>query len=254
MIVLLSPSKTQDYEDEVHFSKRTQPTFKKECLALVKALSGLSVKKLASTLSVSPKLAELNFERYQKFSSNFTAKNSRQALLAFRGDVYTGFDIGRYNAKDFDFAQDHVRILSGLYGCLRPLDVIQPYRLEMKTKLSTPGAKNLYEYWDGKIVKEINAAAKKSKAKCILNLASNEYFKAANAKQFDCEVVTPVFKEKKGKDLKTVALFAKQARGHMANYIVKKKLTDPKKLKNFTEMGYHFDEKRSSENEMLFVR
>jgi cytoplasmic iron level regulating protein YaaA (DUF328/UPF0246 family) len=254
MIFILSPSKTQNFDDELSFSEHSQPALLKESKALVSVLKKCSVKDLEKTLSISPKLAALNHERYSKFRTPFTPKNARQAILAFRGDVYQGFELDQYKKGDYSFAQKHLRILSGLYGALRPLDLIQPYRLEMKTPLKTGRGKSLYEFWGEQIQLALLEALPKKKGRFLINLASNEYSKAALLSSLEINVVTPVFKEKKGEDFKVVALFAKRARGTMSNWIIRNRITDPALLKEFKEDGYRFQKKLSNEGELVFTR
>lgn len=254
MITILSPSKTQDFEDELSFSTHTQPVFLKETRKLAKSLCKLSEKKLSSLMSISPKLAHLNAERYKAFKTPFTPKNARQALIAFRGDVYQGFDLENYKKGDFLAAQKCIRILSGFYGLLAPLDLIQPYRLEMKTKLKTEKAKDLYTFWGTKLTQQLNKDLHETKSKYLINLASQEYSKALQTKDIEAEIITPVFKEKKGKTTKVVALFAKRARGMMANYIVKERVKRPEQLENFNQGGYRYMPSLSSESEYIFIR
>ena len=254
MLAILSPSKTMDFEDALSCKKFTQPELLKDTVKLSKGLKTLSTKKIASLMSLSDKLAALNTERFKKFKTPFTEKNARQALLAFRGDVYQGFDLENYSQSDFTAAQKQIRILSGFYGLLRPLDLIQPYRLEMKTKFGVEGAKNLYEFWDSRVTDLLNHELKDTKSKYLINLASNEYYKVLQPKAIDTPIITPVFKEKKGSTTKVVALFAKQARGTMANFIVKNRLKHPEDLKDFREDGYRYQKSLSKDGEMVFVR
>lgn len=205
-------------------------------------------------MGISPKLAELNYQRFQDWSTPFTTDNSKQALLAFKGDVYTGFDCDAWKADDFNFAQKHLRILSGLYGLLRPLDLMQPYRLEMGTRLKNAEGKDLYAFWGDTISEAISAAAKKSKSKCLVNLASNEYFSSVRPETIGLPVVTPVFKDAKNGKYKIISFFAKKARGMMSNFIVRNRITDPADLREFDVAGYYFDESSSSETNLMFLR
>ncbi len=254
MIFLLSPSKTQDFQDEVKYHLNTQPVLKSHSLELVAELKKYNVQKLAKVLSISPKLAALNYERYQKFSQKFTSTNSRQALLAFRGDVYSGIEVSGYKDSEFSYAQKHLRILSGLYGLLRPLDLIQPYRLEMKTALSNPRGKNLYEFWGDRITRSLATSLQESGNSFLVNLASQEYFKAVMPEKLEAQLINIHFKEKKGKTLRVVGLFAKQARGQMANFAIRSRISKPEKLQDFSGMNYSFDEKLSSSSDYVFVR
>ena len=205
-------------------------------------------------MDVSDKIAELNYERFQQFSTPFSTENARQALFAFKGDVYTGIDIENYNCKELDFAQDHLRILSGLYGLLRPLDLIQPYRLEMKTKLKNPRGKDLYTFWGDRLAKELTKELESQKQAVLVNLASNEYFKAINKKELKADIITPVFKEHKNGKYSVIAIFAKKARGMMSDFIIKNKIEDPERLKTFKQEGYEFSEPQSKGNELVFIR
>lgn len=210
-----------------------------------------SAAEIAQLMHVSENLAELNEERYKRFQNEFNPENSKQALLAFKGDVYTKIDVDSYTYADFDFAQQHLRILSGLYGLLKPLDLIQPYRLEMGTRLETKKGKNLYEYWGTKIAKRI---AEASAGKPIVNLASQEYFKAVDFKVLKSPVITIHFKEFKNEGYQTIGFFAKQARGMMTNFAIKNKITDPEALKVFNVEGYEFSEGLSDNLDWIFIR
>lgn len=257
MISILSPSKTQDFADDGLKPSKiaySQPALLQDSTVLVKELRKKSVEAIEKLMSVSENIATLNHERFQQFSTPFSPENARQALLAFKGDVYTDIDIHAYKKADFDFAQQHLCILSGLYGLLKPLDLIQPYRLEMKTKLKNPKGKDLYQFWGGKITDQLNEALKEQKTKVLINLASNEYFKAIQAGELKGEIITPVFKEHKDGQYKTIALYAKRARGMMANFIIRHRMDTPKKLKTFAEAGYEYSEALSSENQWVFVR
>lgn len=205
-------------------------------------------------MNVSGKIADLNFDRYESWNKRFTKKNAKQAVLAFKGDVYTGLDAMSFNAKDFKFAQNHLRILSGLYGLLRPLDLMQAYRLEMGTKLDTDHGKNLYEFWGSTITEGLNTQLKKIKSDHLINLASNEYFKAVKPKLLDAEIITPAFKEFKDGDYKMIGIYAKKARGMLSRYIIKHQLTNPEDIKSFTEEGYKFSKKLSTGNTWVFSR
>jgi hypothetical protein len=257
MITILSPSKTQDFADDSFDLNQigfTAPALLQESGKLVEELRGKSVEDIGRLMSVSDKIASLNYERYQNFSMPFSPENARQALLAFKGDVYTDIAIHEYSEEDFTFAQQHLRILSGLYGLLKPLDLIQPYRLEMKTKLSNPRGKDLYQFWDERITDELNNAMQQQDKKMLINLASNEYFKAIKADKLDAGIVTPVFKEHKDGKYKVVAIHAKRARGMMANFIIRQRIMEPEQLKTFAEAGYEYSEPQSSAKEWVFVR
>ncbi|MGM0945926.1 MAG: peroxide stress protein YaaA [Bacteroidota bacterium] len=250
MLILLSPAKTLDYSTP-SFQEYSQPEFTTDITSLVSVMKKKSADDIAKLMHVSENLAQLNEERYKTFQKEFTPENSKQALLAFKGDVYTKIEVDSFSEEDFEYAQEHLRILSGLYGLLKPLDLIQPYRLEMGTKLETKKGKNLYEYWGQKIAKAINQNAGKAP---IINLASQEYFKAVDQKTLNNPVITIHFKEFKNDKYQIVGFFAKQARGMMANYAIKNKITDPEKLKLFNESGYEFADQLSNELEWIFVR
>lgn len=255
MILIISPAKTQDFTSPPLTKKFTHSRCESETLALVAELQQYSEKKLAKLMSISEKLAHLNFERYQHFHPQFTPKNSRPALLAFQGDVYTDIEVEKYSEADFEFAQRHLRILSGLYGPLRPLDLIQPYRLEMKTKLKTKKGKDLYEFWGDMVTEILNEDLMAQGDDVLVNLASNEYAKIVNWKKLKGRVISVFFKEKKGKnEPKIIPLFSKRARGTMSNFVIKNRLSNPADLKNFHEQGYKFDAKSSDEGSLVFVR
>lgn len=257
MISILSPSKTQDFaDDRLNLTKinYTEPVLLKEADLLVRELRKKSVKAIEKLMSVSENIAMLNHERFQHFSTPFSPDNARQALLAFKGDVYTDIAIHEYKKADFDFAQQHICILSGLYGLLKPLDLIQPYRLEMKTKLKNPKGKDLYQFWGSKLTEQLNELLRGQKNNVLINLASNEYFKAIQPGKLEAEIITPVFKEYKDGQYKTIALYAKRARGMMANFIIRQRIDAPEKLKTFAEANYEYSEKLSSDKEWAFVR
>lgn len=250
MLILISPAKTLDYSSS-NFKEFTQPDFKTDIQSLVSVMRKKSVKEISDLMHVSENLAVLNEERYKTFQKEFTTHNSKQALLAFKGDVYTKIDVDNYSPADFEFAQNHLRILSGLYGLLKPLDLIQPYRLEMGTRLETKKGKNLYEYWDKKIAKAINEAAK---GRPIVNLASQEYFKAVDLKTLKTPLVNIHFKEFKNGTYQVIGLFAKQARGMMTDFAIKNRLTNPTDLKAFHQEGYEYSAPMSSESDWVFIR
>ena len=255
MITVISPSKTQDFSSNGVPHHHTQPHFLDQSRMLVKELRKHSAGDLKSLMEVSDKIAGLNYERYKQFSPPFSPENAKQALFAFKGDVYTGIDLENYTEKELNFAQDHLRILSGLYGLLRPLDLIQPYRLEMKIKLKNPKGKDLYAFWGNSLTEELNKALAPGSAKPVLiNLASNEYFKAIQKKGLEAEIITPVFKEFKNGKYSIIAIYAKKARGMMTDFIIKNKIKNPEKLKTFGEEGYEFSEQHSLNNELVFIR
>lgn len=252
MLILLSPAKSLDFESKINCKNYSLPFFTKEIEKLIAELKKVKISDLEKVFDISKKLAELNFNRFQNFSKKFDLSNSRPALIAFDGDVYAGIDKKKFTEKDFDFAQKHLRILSGLYGILRPLDLIQPYRLEMGCdfKKFNFGIKSLYEFWEDKISFHLNSIEKEH----IINLASQEYFAAINLEKLHSKVINIIFKEKKGDLLKIVGINAKKARGLMANFIIKNKITDYKKLKTFDESNYKFKKELSDDKNFVFVK
>lgn len=250
MLILISPAKTLDYSTP-NFKDFTHPDFTTDIKALVNVMKKKSAKEISELMDVSENLAILNEERYKTFQKDFSTDNSKQALLAFKGDVYTKIDVENYSKEDFEFAQNHLRILSGLYGLLKPLDLIQPYRLEMGTRLETKKGKNLYEYWGTKIAKAILEAAKGGP---IVNLASQEYFKAVELKKIKTPILTIHFKEFKNGEYQTIGFFAKQARGMMTNFAIKNRITEPEDLKAFNLEGYEFSAPKSGAGDWVFVR
>ncbi|MDR7129225.1 cytoplasmic iron level regulating protein YaaA (DUF328/UPF0246 family) [Algoriphagus sp. 4150] len=250
MLILISPAKTLDYSTP-NFIESTQPDFKNDTYSLVRIMKKKSAREIGELMHISDNLAELNDGRFKGFQKDFTTENAKQAILAFKGDVYTKIDVDTYSKEDFDFAQNHLRILSGLYGLLKPLDLIQPYRLEMGIKLENKKGKNLYEFWDKKIAKAINAAAG---GQPIVNLASQEYFKAVHLKTLKSPLITIEFKEFKDDSYKIIGFFAKQARGMMSNFAIKNRITDPTQLKTFNEAGYEYSETMSDQNNWIFIR
>lgn len=250
MLILISPAKTLDYSTP-NFKEYTHPDFTSDIKELVNVMKKKSAKEISELMNVSENLALLNEERYKTFQRDFSFDNSKQALLAFKGDVYTKIDVANYSKEDFGFAQNHLRILSGLYGLLKPLDLIQPYRLEMGTRLETQNGKNLYEYWGTKIAKAVEKVA------CggpIVNLASQEYFKAVDLKKLNTSVLNIHFNEYKNGKYQTIGFFAKQARGMMTDFAIKKRITDPEDLKVFNLDGYEFSVDKSGAKDWFFVR
>ena len=257
MITLLSPSKTQEFTDQrvdVRSISHTVPALLPASETLVAILRRKSAQELMKLMKVSDRLARLNHEHYQHFSFPFTPDNARPALLAFRGDVYTDIEVEQYTSADFNFAQNHLRILSGLYGLLRPLDLIQPYRLEMKTPLSTSQGNNLYQFWGDRITNQLDRALRGQKNPTLVNLASQEYSNVVDLKKLSGKVITPVFKEHKHGKLSTVAIYAKRARGNMANLIIKHRIDAPEQLKTFNEDRYEYHASLSGEGQWVFVR
>ncbi len=254
MLIVISPAKTLDFDSKPVTKVHTVPEFLDNSQDLITELRELSPPEVSRLMGISAKLGDLNFGRYLNWHTPFTPANAKQALLAFKGDVYNGLQAETFNSQDFKFAQRHLRILSGLYGVLRPLDLMQPYRLEMGARLRNKGGANLYEFWGDKITSAINKQLKKNKSEYLVNLASNEYFKAVRPKQLKAAVLTPVFKDYKNGQYKVISFFAKKARGSMSAYIVKNKITAVDDIKAFDVDGYGFDKKRSSEKEFVFTR
>ncbi|MFV8782972.1 peroxide stress protein YaaA [Microbulbifer sp. SA54] len=254
MLIVISPAKTLDYESDIPQLDTTQPDFLKESAALIKELRDLSPQQISSLMKISDKLGVLNYDRFHAWKRPFTDRNARPALLAFKGDVYTGLAAESMDKRDFAFAQKHLRMLSGLYGLLRPLDLMQPYRLEMGTKFANAGGKNLYEFWDGKITAALNAQLQALKSRELVNLASNEYFKSVKPKALDADIVTPHFKDWKNGQYKMISFFAKKARGMMSRWAIDNRIKKAEQLKDFDVAGYYFSEKDSKGNDWVFLR
>ena len=253
MLMVISPAKTLDFETDCGHNKFTESEFLDDAQLLINEIQKLSSKQLGSLMKLSDKLANLNRDRYQSWSLPFNEENAKQALFAFQGDVYQGLDAQSLTKTQVNFAQKHLLILSGLYGILRPLDLMQAYRLEMGTKFKNKRGKDLYEFWGNKLEENINQRLKK-KDSVLVNLASQEYFKAINPKKLNTPIITPVFKNKKNGEYKMIALFAKKARGMMVRYAIDNKITDVEDLKGFDYEGYKFSKKLSSEQELVFTR
>lgn len=254
MLTVLSPAKSLNLEPQKQTSKYSQPEFLDEAETLVKKLKRMSRKSLSELMSISDDLAELNHDRYQQWSRPFSTENAKQAILIFAGDVYQGLQASQFKARDFAFAQDHLRILSGLYGVLRPLDLMQAYRLEMGTSLSTRQGKSLYDFWGDKITESLKSDLTKQKQRALVNLASNEYFKSVKPRLLGCPVITPVFKEIKDGKSRTIALFAKQARGRMAAWITQNRIDAPEELTGFNLDGYEYQPDESTADKLTFSR
>jgi len=250
MHILLSPAKTLNMDALPCEHKTSEFPFGKDATLLMSDLKKLKSTEVQSLMKVSPNIAELNSERFRVWRLPFDLKNAKAAIFAFKGDVYTGLDTESLSEKQLNFAQGNLSILSGLYGLLRPFDLMQAYRLEMGTKFATKRGKNLYEFWGDKITNEINAREKD----ILLNLASNEYFKAVNKKTLIAKLITPVFKDEKNGVLKVISFFAKKARGMMARYILQNHITDVAEIKNFNLGGYAFNQSLSTDKEWVFTR
>lgn len=253
MLVVISPAKKLSVEGKKP-DWFTAPQFIEHSEKLIKELRKYSPKKLQQLMSISDDLAQLNVERYQQWTTNHDAENTKQALFTFTGEVYAGLNATSFKKNELEYAQQHLRILSGLYGVLKPMDAIHAYRLEMGTKLKIGKKSNLYEFWGDTIVKEINNTLKANNDKVLVNLASNEYFKAVNKKKLATPVITPVFKDFTNGQYKTVMVYAKKARGAMAAFIMKNKIKTIEELTAFDTDGYLFNEEASSPKELVFLR
>lgn len=254
MIVLLSPAKKLDENSDYLSIPTSEPVFQKEASQIMGKLSKLSRKKVGSLMNISANLAELNYNRYRQWGFPFTEENAQPSIFAFRGDVYRGIDADTMDKGDLKFAQQHVRILSGLHGILRPFDLIQPYRLEMGTSINIGRRKNLVAFWKDKVTPFINEELAEEKEPVVVNLASKEYFNAVDTKKLKARVVTCQFKEYRDGKPKPIFLFIKVARGLMTRYIINNRITDPELLKGFDLEGYGFDANLSSEDEWVFTR
>jgi cytoplasmic iron level regulating protein YaaA (DUF328/UPF0246 family) len=254
MLIVISPAKTLDFESPVLSSKFTQPDLLKDSEKLIRKLRELNTDDIAKLMHVSSKIAELNFGRFLNWDKRFTTDNARQAIYAFKGDVYTGLEADKFSGADLNFAQKHLRILSGLYGILRPLDLIQPYRLEMGTSLKNIRGDNLYDYWSAKVSELIEQALEAQQDKWLVNLASNEYFKVLDESRMQAKILTPVFKDYKNGQYKIISFFAKKARGRMAAYIIRNKIKTPAELQKFNLDAYSYSAKDSDERTQVFLR
>lgn len=254
MLTLLSPAKTLDLSPSPPGLPTTRPRFKSDTAVLIERCKKLDAAGLAKLMKLSEPLAELNQQRFQEMSPSFTKKNSKACLLAFQGDVYRRLDAASLAKPDLRWAQDHLRIISGLYGLLRPFDLIQPYRLEMGTRLDTERGKNLYEFWGSRLADALNRENRKRPAAAILNLASNEYVKAVPAARLELPMINAHFQEIRDGKLKTIGFSAKKARGMMARYVIQNRIEDSKGLEMFSDEGYGFRPDLSSANAMFFVR
>lgn len=254
MLMLLSPAKKLDYDSPVRTTLHTQPLFIKQAEALIDVLRTQSAGDIAKLMSLSDALAQLNVERYAAWRPKFTQANSRQAVLAFNGDVYEGLVAAELSDAQLQWAQDHLVILSGLYGALRPLDLMQPYRLEMGTKLANPKGANLYEYWGAGVAEYLNERQTKAASPWVLNLASEEYFKVVDRKVLKAKVVQCVFQDHKNDAWKVISFYAKRARGLMARFVIENHIEKPEDLKDFKVEGYAFDAKASAADKLVFRR
>jgi cytoplasmic iron level regulating protein YaaA (DUF328/UPF0246 family) len=254
MLFLLSPAKKLDYDSPLHVQEHTQPLFVKQSAALIKVLQTKSAADIAGLMTLSQALSELNVQRYADWKPKFTQANARPAVLAFNGDVYEGLQAPTLTALQLAWAQEHVAILSGLYGVLRPLDLMQPYRLEMGTRLQTPRGKNLYEFWGSEIADYLNQRLEGARHPVIVNLASEEYFKSVDLKTLQARVVQCVFQDWKNGAWKVISFHAKRARGLMARYAIQHKAATPERLQGFDSEGYAYDKAASSADKLVFRR
>ncbi len=256
MLLVISPAKTLDYTSPVRTKLSSQANFLNNAELLIGSLRQFSPEKISELMKVSAKIAGLNFDRYQSWDKDFSKADARQALLAFKGGVYLGLDAASFTPADFDFAQQHLRIISGLYGLLRPLDLMLAYRLEMGTKLNTERGRNLYEFWGSSITQSLNDQLEEINSQYLINLASNEYFKALRPKELNGQrqIITPAFKEYKNGEYKMIGVYAKKARGLLSRYIIQHQLSDPEDIKAFNVDGYEFSQKLTQGNTWVFAR
>jgi len=254
MIILLSPAKRLNFQGPNIAGKHSLPVFMKESKQLMATLKRLSAKNLQKLMNINDNLAETNYERFQNWSPEFNENVAKPALLVFKGDVFLGMDPQSFNKQNFEFAQEHIRILSGLHGILKPLDLIRPYRLEMGTDLKIGKSSNLYEFWDDKITKSIVDSDVYRKDKIIINLASKEYFGALKQELLQGRIIEPSFKEFRNGSYRPVHIFMKRARGMMTSYIVKNKITDPEKMKLFNCDGYEYNDNLTKDDQWVFTR
>ncbi len=254
MLIVISPAKTLDFETPPKVPTFTIPDFLDDSAELIDELRSYEPYRLSDLMGISPKLADLNSNRYHNWSLPFTADNAKQSVLAFKGDVYAGLEADNLDADDLQFAQAHLRILSGLYGVLKPLDLMQPYRLEMGTKLKNRRGKDLYDFWDDRINRTLNDELAGQDSPVLVNLASNEYFKSVQPERLDARIVTPTFKEARNGEYKFISFTAKKARGLMSRYIIRNRVSDPEDLKGFGLEGYCYNEALSGENSPTFTR
>ncbi|STV70203.1 alanine/glycine transport protein [Klebsiella pneumoniae] len=254
MLILISPAKTLDYQSPLATTRYTQPELLEYSQQLIGIARKLSAPQIGKLMSISDKLADLNATRFHDWHPDFTPQNARQAILAFKGDVYTGLQAETLTEDDFDFAQRHLRMLSGLYGVLRPLDLMQPYRLEMGIRLENPRGKDLYQFWGDTITEKLNQALRDQGDDIVINLASDEYFKSVKTPKLQGQLIKPVFLDEKNGKFKVISFYAKKARGLMSRYIIENRLTQPEQLKAFNSEGYFFDADASEKGELVFKR
>ncbi len=254
MIVTLSPSKGQDFETPAPSSIYTLPEQLADSQLLINEAKKLNAEDVAQLMDVSENISNLNVQRFQDWNSDFNIHNAKAALFAFKGDVYSGIQKDSYTDDDLIYAQNHLRILSGLYGVLRPMDLIQPYRLEMKTRLKNPRGDNLYQFWGNKITQQLNKSLEEQAEKILVNLASNEYFKSVKPKILNGQILSINFKETKDDKTRVIAIYAKKARGMMADFILRNRIECTEDIKDFGAGGYKFNLKESTDNNWVFSR
>ncbi|MBV4451092.1 MULTISPECIES: peroxide stress protein YaaA [Pseudomonas] len=254
MLMVISPAKTLDFESKPATARFTQPQYLDHSQQLIEQLRGLSPAQISELMHVSDKIGGLNAARFGSWTPAFTPANAKQALLAFKGDVYTGLNAETFSDADFTYAQDHLRMLSGLYGLLRPLDLMMPYRLEMGTKLANPRGKDLYAFWGTRISEWLNEALVEQGDNVLLNLASNEYFSAVKRTALNARVINTEFKDLKNGQYKIISFYAKKARGMMSRFVIQERINDPAKLKAFDAQGYRFDAQQSTPEKLVFLR
>lgn len=253
-MIVISPAKTLDFETAPASRKSSQPELLQRSVELVEDAQQMSPDDIRALMGVSENIAQLNHRRFMNWAVPFSLDNAKQAIFAFKGDVYTGLDAQTLTTTQLNYAQKHLRILSGLYGLLRPLDLMQAYRLEMGLKFANRGGANLYQFWGDQISDGLNAQLKKLKQDVLVNLASNEYFKAVRAKNLNAEVVTPVFRDLKSGKYKVISFYAKRARGEMARYIIENEIDDVAGLRKFKGGGYKYNKAESTARELVFTR
>ncbi|MEN2393533.1 peroxide stress protein YaaA [Pseudomonas halotolerans] len=254
MLMVISPAKTLDYDTAPATERFTQPQYLDHSQALIEQLREFSPAQISALMHVSDKIGGLNAARFGSWTPAFTPANAKQALLAFKGDVYTGLDAQSFAEADFDYAQEHLRMLSGLYGLLRPLDLMQPYRLEMGTKLANARGKDLYAFWGNRISEWLNEALADQGDDILLNLASNEYFSAVKRSALKARVIDTEFKDLKNGQYKIISFYAKKARGLMSRFVIQERINDPAALKQFDAQGYRFNAQQSSPDKLVFLR
>lgn len=254
MLYVVSPAKNLDYDTPAHTDTYSQPELVEQAAELAQVCRKLTPADLGGLMSISDKLAGLNAARFEQWVPEFNLENSKQAVLAFNGDVYAGMEAQSFSEPELDYAQTHLRILSGLYGLLKPLDLMQPYRLEMGTKLENPKGKNLYEFWGETITDKLNEQLAATGSQYLINLASTEYFKSVKKKNVKAQIITPSFKDWKNGQYKMISFYAKKARGMMVQYMVKNKVEDLAGLLQFDLAGYEYNEELSKPNEPCFTR